>query len=215
VIYISATPDQGSCSEAGGVVTCNLGDIANGGGVSVTIVVSTTSADTLTNTASVSSATDDPNTANNSDDEETTVAPIGPPDEIIIDNQDPEFSTVGTWRTRNWSIYNAYNGDFQFTSAGDGSRQAIFTPNIITAGDYEVFIWFVTSNLGATNTPHTVNYNGGSTTIEIDQRAAPSEGGYWFSLGVYNFSVGTSGSIVVSDNADWLVLADAVRLVGN
>jgi hypothetical protein len=76
VSYISATPDQGSCSESGGVVTCNLGDIANGDSVSVTIVVSTTTTDTLTNTVSVSSNTDDPNTANNSDDEETTVAGI-------------------------------------------------------------------------------------------------------------------------------------------
>jgi uncharacterized repeat protein (TIGR01451 family) len=39
VTYLSATPDQGTCNQAGGLVTCDLGDIASGGTVSVEIVV--------------------------------------------------------------------------------------------------------------------------------------------------------------------------------
>jgi uncharacterized repeat protein (TIGR01451 family) len=37
--FVSATPAQGSCSESAGVVTCDLGDIPNGGSVGITIVV--------------------------------------------------------------------------------------------------------------------------------------------------------------------------------
>ena len=36
--FISATPSQGSCAESAGVVTCDLGTIASGGGASVDIV---------------------------------------------------------------------------------------------------------------------------------------------------------------------------------
>jgi len=63
---VSATPTQGSCSQAGGVVNCALGSLASGAGASVTIVVTpTTPGVTLTNTASVSSAETDPNSSNN------------------------------------------------------------------------------------------------------------------------------------------------------
>ena len=39
--YVSATPSQGSCLEASGVVTCSLGSIANGANATVTIVAAT------------------------------------------------------------------------------------------------------------------------------------------------------------------------------
>jgi len=44
VSYVSADSTQGSCDEAGGVVTCNLGPIANGGTATITIVTTVVSA---------------------------------------------------------------------------------------------------------------------------------------------------------------------------
>jgi len=73
--YISATPGQGSCDEVGGVVTCSLGDIPNGGSTSIEIVVTTTAAGTITNHASVSANSSDPDLQNNSASETTTVDP--------------------------------------------------------------------------------------------------------------------------------------------
>ncbi|MCP5015171.1 MAG: DUF11 domain-containing protein, partial [Ketobacter sp.] len=70
VIFGSAT---GGCSEAGGVVSCDLGSVAAGGSASVTIVVTSTAAGVLTNTASVGSATADPDGGNNATSEDTTV----------------------------------------------------------------------------------------------------------------------------------------------
>jgi uncharacterized repeat protein (TIGR01451 family)/CSLREA domain-containing protein len=66
VIYVSATPDQGTCDQAGGLVTCSLGSIASGGSADVVIVVTTTAPGILTNTATVSSDTADPDPADNS-----------------------------------------------------------------------------------------------------------------------------------------------------
>jgi uncharacterized repeat protein (TIGR01451 family) len=76
VTFVSATPSQGSCSESGGVVTCNLGTMGNGATATVDIVVQPTVAGTVTNTASVTSSTEDPNEANNADSENTSVCRI-------------------------------------------------------------------------------------------------------------------------------------------
>ena len=49
--FDSATPTQGSCSEASGTVTCALGTIADGANASVEIKVTPTGPGTLTNQA--------------------------------------------------------------------------------------------------------------------------------------------------------------------
>jgi uncharacterized repeat protein (TIGR01451 family) len=77
VRFVSASSSQGSCSAAGGTVSCSLGDIAAGAGRTVTIVVTPTRLGVITNTASVASANFDPVAANNSDTETTTVKPPG------------------------------------------------------------------------------------------------------------------------------------------
>ena len=73
-------------------------------------------------------------------------------------------------------------------------------------------MWWGTAPTGATNQPITVNYDGGSTTIRVNFLGGLS-GGEWRSLGVFNFTAGTSGSLVTSDDADAYVGADAVRWV--
>jgi uncharacterized repeat protein (TIGR01451 family) len=75
VDYVSAVPGQGSCSMAGGVVTCNLGTIASGGSTSVAIVMTSENPLILKNSAMVTSDIPDPNRANNSSTLETRVAP--------------------------------------------------------------------------------------------------------------------------------------------
>ena len=49
VTFASATPSQGSCGEAGLVVSCDLGDLGSGAGATVTIVVQPTATGTITN----------------------------------------------------------------------------------------------------------------------------------------------------------------------
>ncbi len=73
VTFDSATPSQGTCSEAAGTVTCDLGDLAENGTATVAIGVIPNVAGTIVNQASVDSAQEDPDTADNSDTEETVV----------------------------------------------------------------------------------------------------------------------------------------------
>ncbi|MGI9119569.1 MAG: right-handed parallel beta-helix repeat-containing protein [Acidimicrobiales bacterium] len=62
--FVSARPSQGSCSQAAGTVTCQLGDIAYQKTAIVTIVVTPTTPGTFINTAEVrSNQTPDPATA--------------------------------------------------------------------------------------------------------------------------------------------------------
>ncbi len=75
VSFASATPGQGSCNQAGGVVTCSLGNIAPGDSVTVTVAVSAgLLPGSAVNTASVTSTVPDPNPA---DDSSTATTVVG------------------------------------------------------------------------------------------------------------------------------------------
>jgi uncharacterized repeat protein (TIGR01451 family) len=66
VTFVSASSGQGSCSQSGGVVTCNLGSIPSGASVTATVAVTAgLLPGTLNNTASVKATEADPNLANN------------------------------------------------------------------------------------------------------------------------------------------------------
>jgi uncharacterized repeat protein (TIGR01451 family) len=70
------TTTQGSCDEALGVVTCDLGTLADGANGIVTIKVTPDSAGAIGNSAEVSSNETDPVEGNNSSTATTTVNPI-------------------------------------------------------------------------------------------------------------------------------------------
>jgi len=71
--FVSASSTVGTCGGTS-TVSCSFGDLPNGATATVTILVKTTSAGLLTNTASAASATPDSNLANNSASASTSVA---------------------------------------------------------------------------------------------------------------------------------------------
>jgi hypothetical protein len=78
-------------------------------------------------------------------------------------------------------------------------------------GDYNVYAWWITGSSRATNAPYTINYDGGSETVRVNQKAT---NGQWNLLGTYPFRFGTSGDVVLSDgpDADGVVIADAIMV---
>jgi len=76
--FVSANSTVGTCAQAAGVVTCNIGALANGASATVTIIVTTTGATaaSITNTAAVTGAEFDSNAANNSASASTAVTPV-------------------------------------------------------------------------------------------------------------------------------------------
>ena len=98
VSFVSATPDQGSCSDVTGTVTCALGTIATGASVDVVMAVTVladTSAGTITNNASVSSATLDPVAGNDATSEDTTITTSADVSVVKADSADPVNAGTG------------------------------------------------------------------------------------------------------------------------
>ncbi|MFN8233903.1 MAG: right-handed parallel beta-helix repeat-containing protein [Actinomycetota bacterium] len=96
--FASANASQGSCSEAGGVLTCQLGDVSAGGSVAVTLVVRTDAVDVdteLENTASVDAAEPDPDPTNDSASDRTTLVPAGGADLLIESFDDAPDPVTG------------------------------------------------------------------------------------------------------------------------
>jgi hypothetical protein len=129
---------------------------------------------------------------------------------IIIDNADSaSVSMTGTWTSSVWAD-NYYGTDYLHDGDEDkGTKSVTFTPDIETAGTYEVFMWWTASEGRASNVPVTINYSGGSAQQTINQR---TNGAQWISLGSYSFDAGTSGNVVISTTGtDGAVIVDAVK----
>ena len=98
VSYVGAAPDQGSCSESAGTVTCALGTIASGATVDVVISVAVPSdatVGTITNNASVSTITPDPVAGNDSISEDTTITSSADVAVVKVDSADPVDAGTG------------------------------------------------------------------------------------------------------------------------
>jgi len=81
VTFLSATASQGNCAEAGGLVSCDLGDLASDARATVTIAVTvdpTMDTGPITNAASVTTVTADPHPSNNAAAAGTTVLAAEP-----------------------------------------------------------------------------------------------------------------------------------------
>ncbi len=75
VVFVSANSSQGNCSQAGGLVTANLGTMAVGATATITVVVIPTVQGTISSTANVTSSQTDPDLSNNS---ATVVTQVNP-----------------------------------------------------------------------------------------------------------------------------------------
>jgi hypothetical protein len=126
------------------------------------------------------------------------------PVSVIVDDTDAVY--VGTWSVGGTS--ESYNTDNHYHEAGTGANMATYTPDLPQAGDYDVYAWWTVHSNRATNAPYTINHNGGSDTVLINQELG---GGGWTYLDTYAFNAGTGGSVLLTDEADEYVIADAVK----
>jgi hypothetical protein len=105
----------------------------------------------------------------------------------------------------------AENGEYWWTAA-DLDYTATWTPDIQTAGDYEVYARWQADVHHSQNVPYTVNYAGGASDIVyVNQRL---DGGSWVHLGTYAFDAGSGGnvSITYTRTGEYdRVCADAVK----
>ena len=132
-----------------------------------------------------------------------------PPSEIIIDN--PGATVVGSWSTGTSSV-DKYGSDYRYKSGGGGSSYLQYSPNISTAGNWNVYEWHPQGANRTTGAQIQITHTGGTSTVPVNQQTG---GGAWNLLGNFNFAVG-GGTVKVtdghSDTAN-VVMADAIRWV--
>ncbi|HEY9472737.1 MAG TPA: DNRLRE domain-containing protein [Mycobacteriales bacterium] len=128
---------------------------------------------------------------------------------VLVDNTDAQnVSAVGTWPAS--SAAAGFQGfDYQTHDTGTGANSFTWNLTIPQDGTYQVFVKYPSAS--ATNAPYTVTTTTGSTTVPVNQTTGE---GTWVSLGSYPFTVNGSGQKVsLTDNANGVVAADAVKLV--
>ncbi len=132
------------------------------------------------------------------------------PGEIVIDN--PAATVVGTWTTTTTSA-DKFGADYRFKGIGTGTAYLQFSPNITTAGIYQVYEWHPAGSNRSTNTPHVITYTGGSQTVKVNQQL---NGGKWNLLGTFGFVAGSGGNVKITDAftvSGQSAMADAIRFV--
>ena len=137
--------------------------------------------------------------------------------EVIVDNEDAEFSVeFGTWDVEN-GIPDAFGGSHRIHGQGLGTERVRFTPDLPVDGTYEVYARWVSSENRATNATYTVTYSGGAALAPTNQQNPPAPdltiGIFDFELlGTFDFQAGTSGHVEVGTaGANGAVSADAVQ----
>jgi hypothetical protein len=131
------------------------------------------------------------------------------PTDIILDN--PQATYSGTWSTGT-SATDKYGADYRFAlTAATETAWAKWTPTIVSATNYNVYVWYPQGSNRSIKAPYTVYYNGGSQAFQVNQTA---NGGKWNLLTNKSFAVGTSGYVKLGNGTaetSKVVMADAVK----
>ena len=143
-----------------------------------------------------------------------TTATHDVPAEIVIDNLDSACRTYGSW----WSgtvAPGAYGADYFYTTTYYPDRYATFRPDILTAGPYDVYIWYTQAWNRSTQAKWRVYYDGGTDELAVNEQV---NGGQWNLIASDRpFACGTSGyAATYSDTGDtetMVIIADAVKFV--
>ena len=133
-----------------------------------------------------------------------------PPGAILIDDDDEDaIELTGEWK---WALDSSWiNGACHYAGPGAATATAVWKTKVGLSGNYEVLVWVGadTGNDHATNAPYTLKIGKQTKKIEIDQHGPERQ---WRSLGVYGVSAGQTVKIVLTNEADRNVVADAVIL---
>lgn len=133
------------------------------------------------------------------------------PAPIIIDNTNSNFSTSGSWVLGSSSA-DKYGSSYNYASTvtGAATATATFVPAIVSAGNYDVYIWYPQGGNRTTNAAWSV-VGGSTVNINVNQQV---NGGQWYPIASnITFPAGNSGYIRVANNGGpTVVMADAVEV---
>ena len=130
----------------------------------------------------------------------------------VMDNTSTGTTVVGTWATVNNSQSNptGYGTNYRTHAAGTGANSFTWTPTVPVAGSYRVYARWVAGTDRATNATYQVTHSSGTTPVVVDQQQRDGE---WVLLGTFNAAPGQGHNVRLTDNANGLVVADAVKFI--
>jgi hypothetical protein len=137
----------------------------------------------------------------------------------VIDDSSPGYSQTSGFTNY---VGTGFDNDFDYAAAGIGSNTATWTTSNVMPGTYNVQMTWVAGANRATNATYMI-YDGSALvgTVSVNQQNAPSGGQVatdnygnsmtFQSLGTFTITSGAL-TVVVSDNANGFVIADAMLL---
>ncbi len=124
---------------------------------------------------------------------------------VIVDNNTDGFTSTGIWQP---STALGYWGPEPSRMTGTAGDSASWTPNLLTAGLFEVFVRWTRAGTRTSQAIYTVSHASGISTQIMDQNG-PLDG-RWNSLGVFPFESGTGGCVTLTAGDAYPANADAV-----
>ncbi len=124
----------------------------------------------------------------------------------FVDNDSTSTSSVGSWTS--FSCGGCYGSTLRQGVSGSGSDTYTWNIPITETKDYRVYVQWTQHSNRATDAPYTVHHTAGTTTIDVNQQI---NGSTWYELGTFNLD--NSSKVVLSNDANGYVIADAVKVV--
>lgn len=135
----------------------------------------------------------------------------------VMDNADGSgVSRIGFWSTS--TSAGRYGSNFLYTAPGDSKdRYVEYKPQGLAAGNYNVYISYVSGTNRAGNVPVEISHNDESQTVLVNQAV---NGFRWFRVGTYYFTGSGSETVRIKNagtpsSGNGYVVADAVRFSPN
>ena len=125
---------------------------------------------------------------------------------IVLDDADAK--QTGHWSESFSSVWRVGRGYQHDSNAGKGESTAVFTPDLPTAGDYEIILLNAPNPNRASNVPVTVSIPGSpAKTVKVDQKSKGE-----ISLGKFKLPAGKGTTVTVSNkDTDGFVILDGVQ----
>ena len=123
-------------------------------------------------------------------------------DGVIVDNQDPGFSTTGGARMESPSTDELFHSSYYTPGIG---VTASWTPKLPRSGMYRVYAWWSNKKAGGGSydrdhsAEYRIHHRSGISTVTKNQN---QDGGEWILLGKYVFESGESGKVSLTREND-------------
>ena len=127
---------------------------------------------------------------------------------IVVDTEDSSGVVIkGDWTTSAATPGFNRSNYLHDGGVGRGQKSVRFNPIIPATGNYRVSLRWSSHVNRATNVPLTITHGHGVAETSVNQQ---ENGTTWFDLGVFNFTAGTAGNLVLSNTGvNGYVIVDA------